>query len=416
MPDLISNIFRLKLLPLKIAYRYLVAKKSTNAINIITGISVLGISIGTAALILVLSVFNGFEDLILSLFSKFNPDVKVTVAEGKTFDADPELLARIDSLEEVVCVSRSLEEVAFFEYDRSQDFGILKGVDSLYDEITGIDSTIFEGIYRLRDGRRWLAVLGGGMRNKLSVNIDDPFEPMAVYMARQQGGMMSQPFRKRFVYPVGTFRIQQDFDNQYVLVGLGFAREILAAGQNEVSALEIRLEDGADTPAAMEKIRSIMGPGFEVKDRYQQDESFLKLMNIEKWMSFAILSLTLVLVAFNMIGALWMIVIEKKRDIAILKSMGSTDKQVKNIFLSEGFLLCMMGLGAGLALAMLLYFLQVNYGLVPIPEGFVVDAYPISMRPADVVAVAIVVFIIGMAASLPAAMRARRISALIREE
>jgi lipoprotein-releasing system permease protein len=406
----------LKLLPLKIAYRYLVAKKSTNAINIITGISVLGISIGTAALILVLSVFNGFEDLILSLFSKFNPDIKVTVAEGKTFEADTSLLARIDSLDEVAYVSRSLEEVAFFEYDRSQDFGILKGVDSLYDEITGIDSTIFEGIYRLKDGNRWLAVLGGGMRNKLAVNIDDPFEPIAVYMARQQSGMMDQPFRKRFVYPVGTFRIQQDFDNQYVLVSLRFAQEILAAGDDEVSALEIRVNEGADVRAAIEKIKAIMGPGFEVKDRYQQDESFLKLMNIEKWMSFAILSLTLVLVAFNMIGALWMIVIEKKRDIAILKSMGSTDSQVKNIFLSEGFLLCILGLGAGLALALLLYYLQINYGLVPIPEGFVVDAYPISMRPWDVVAVAFVVFLIGMAASLPAALRAQRISALIREE
>lgn len=376
----------------------------------------LGISIGTAALILVLSVFNGFEDLILSLFSKFNPDVKVTVAEGKTFEASAELLARIDSLEEVALVSRSLEEVAFFEYNRSQDFGILKGVDSLYDEITGIDSTIYEGVYRLSDGNRSLAVLGGGMRNKLSVNLEDPFEPIAVYMAKQDAGMMSQPFRKRFVYPVGAFRIQQDFDNQYILVSLRFAQEILTAAENEVSALEIKLKEGAAAGVAIQKIKTIVGPEFEVKDRYQQDESFLKLMNIEKWMSFAILSLTLVLVAFNMIGALWMIVIEKKRDIAILKSMGSTDRQVKNIFLSEGFLLCILGLGAGLALAILLYYLQINYGLVPIPEGFVVDAYPISMRPLDVVAVATVVFLIGMAASLPAALRAQRISALIREE
>ncbi len=406
----------MNLLSLKIAWRYLVAKKSTNAINIITGISVLGISIGTAALILVLSVFNGFEDLILSLFSKFNPDVKVTVAEGKTFEASAELLARIDSLEEVALVSRSLEEVAFFEYNRSQDFGILKGVDSLYDEITGIDSTIYEGVYRLSDGNRSLAVLGGGMRNKLSVNLEDPFEPIAVYMAKQDAGMMSQPFRKRFVYPVGAFRIQQDFDNQYILVSLRFAQEILTAAENEVSALEIKLKEGAAAGVAIQKIKTIVGPEFEVKDRYQQDESFLKLMNIEKWMSFAILSLTLVLVAFNMIGALWMIVIEKKRDIAILKSMGSTDRQVKNIFLSEGFLLCILGLGAGLALAILLYYLQINYGLVPIPEGFVVDAYPISMRPLDVVAVATVVFLIGMAASLPAALRAQRISALIREE
>lgn len=406
----------MNLLPLKIAGRYLVAKKSTNAINIITGISVLGICIGTAALILVLSVFNGFEDLILSLFSKFNPDIKVTVAEGKTFEADPTLLARIDSLEEVEVVSRSLEEVAFFEYDQSQDFGILKGVDSLYDEITGIDSTVFEGAYRLKDGQRSLAVLGGGMRNKLSINIDNPFEPLAVFMARQELGTIDQPFRKRFAYPVGTFRIQQDFDNQYVLVSLEFVQEILNAGKNEVSALEIKLKSDVDVDEVAQKIRTIMGPGFEVKDRYQQDEAFLKLMNIEKWMSFVILSLTLVLVAFNMIGALWMIVIEKKMDVAILKGMGSTDRQVKYIFLSEGFLLCVMGLTVGMLLAVLLYLLQINYGLVPIPEGFVVDAYPISMRPFDLVVVTIVVFCIGMMASLPAALRAQRISALIREE
>lgn len=407
----------MKLLPLRIAFRYLVAKKSTNAINIITGISVLGISIGSAALILVLSVFNGFEDLILNLFSKFNPDVKVLAVEGKTFSADPEILARIDSLDEVAYVSQSLEEVAFFEYDKSQDFGILKGVDSLYDEITGIDSTIFEGTYQLNDGPRSMAVLGGGMRNKLSVNLEDPFEPLAVYMAkREQGGMMDQPFRKRFVYPAGSFRIQQDFDNQYILVSLAFAREVLAASENEVSALEIRLKQKANSEQAIQKIKVILGPGFEVKNRYQQDESFLKLMNIEKWMSFAILCLTLVLVAFNMIGALWMIVVEKKSDIAILKSMGADNNLIKRIFLSEGFLLCLLGLGAGLVLSISLYFLQIYFGLVPIPDGFVVDAYPISMRPFDVVAVAVVVFIIGMLASLPAAWRAQRISALIREE
>lgn len=407
----------MKFLPFKVAARYLIAKKSTNAIHIITGVSVLGISIGTAALILVLSVFNGFEDLILQLFSKFNPDVKVVVFEGKTFEADSIMLKRLAGLAAVAVVSESLEEVAFFEYDRNQDFGMLKGVDSNYSLITGIDSTVFEGMYALQQGNRFSAVLGGGMRNKLSVNIEDPFEPLSIYMARKDdGGLLEQPFRKRFVYPVGSFRIQQDFDNQYVLVDIKMAREILTVSDREVSAIEIRLQQGVDQAAALQSIREIVGEGFEVKDRYQQDEAFLKLMNIEKWMSFAILCLTLVLVAFNMIGALWMLVIEKKPDIAIFKSMGATGRLVRNIFLAEGFLLSAIGLLFGVLLAFLLYYLQVTQGLVPIPDGFVINAYPISMRFWDLFAVAAVVFSIGLFASLPAAFRAMRIPALFREE
>lgn len=395
----------------------MVAKKSTNAINIITGISVLGISIGSAALILVLSVFNGFEELILSLFSKFNPDVKITIERGKTFEVDTTLLDRLAQTSGVEVVSQTLEEVAFFEYGRSQDFGILKGVDSLFHRVNGIDSMVFEGQYVLRHGTRPMAVLGGGLRSRLTVNVEDPFEPLAVYMAKaEQTGMLDQPFRKRFVYPAGSFRIQQDFDNQYILVDIDFMRELLALDSHTVSALEIKLDPAANKEATLQAIREIMGPGFEVKDRYQQDEAFLKLMNIEKWMSFAILSLTLILVAFNMVGALWMIVIEKQSDIAILKSMGATDSLVRRVFLSEGNLLCLLGFGAGLILAMVLYFMQIKWGIVPIPEGFVVRAYPISMRLMDVLAVAVVVFVIGLLASLPAAYRAARIPALIREE
>jgi len=403
-------------LSLKIACRYLFAKKSTNAINIITGISVLGISIGTAALVLVLSVFNGFEDLIMQLFGRFNPDVKITVAVGKTFTPDSTQLADIIALPGVEFASETLEEVAFFEYSESQDFGSLKGVDANYLKVTGIDSSIFEGVYGLRDEERYYAVLGGGMRNKLSVNIDDPFEPLAIFMAKRGNtGTLEQPFKKRFAYPVGTFKIQQDFDNQYILVSLDFAQELLGA-QGEVSALELKLRPGTDAGATIEDLRRIVGKDFLVKNRYQQDESFLKLMNIEKWMSFAILSLTLVLVAFNMIGSLWMIVLEKKSDIAILKSMGADGNTVRNIFLGEGFLLSLLGLGLGFLLAFALYLLQTNFGIVPIPDGFVVSSYPISMRFPDLLSVMAVVLSIGMLASVPAALRAKRIPALMREE
>jgi len=403
-------------LSLKIARRYLFAKKSTNAINIITGISVVGIAIGTAALVLVLSVFNGFEDLIIGLFSKFNPDVKVTATIGKTFEPDSLKLAQIKALPSVLLVSETLEEVAFFEYGQSQDFGIVKGVDDNYHKVSGIDSAIFQGQYRLTSGERNLAVLGGGVRNKLQVDLDDPFGLLSIYMAkREKTSGLEQPFKKRITYPTGSFKIQQDFDNQYVLVSLEFARDLIGA-YGEVSALEIKLKPGTDQKKAIGDIRTILGEGFQAKDRYQQDEAFLKLMNIEKWMSFALLSLTLVLVAFNMIGSLWMIVLEKKSDISILKSMGATNSSVRNIFLGQGFLLCLMGLFSGFVVAIVLYVLQKIFGIVPIPEGFVVDAYPISMRLIDVAAVAVVVVAIGVVASVPAAHRASQIPTLVREE
>lgn len=403
-------------LPLKIARKYLFGKRSTNAIHVITGVSVIGIGIGAAALVLVLSVFNGFEDLILGLFSRFNPDVKITATVGKTYEPDSSKIAQLEALPGVMMVSKTLEEVAFFEYRESQDFGILKGVDSEYHRVTGIDSTIFEGIYQLRGDKRNFAVLGGGMRNKLQVDVEDPFELLNVFMAKRENvGLTGQQFRKRFAYPAGSFRIQQDFDNQYILVDLEFARELIGA-YDEVSALEVRLDPASSESETIAAIQQIMGPDFEVKDRYRQDEAFLKLMNIEKWMSFAILSLTLVLVAFNLIGSLWMIVLEKKQDISILKSMGATDRTIRNIFLNEGLLLCLLGLGLGFFVAFVLYFAQKMFGIVPIPAGFVVDAYPISMRLVDLLAVMAVVLVIGLVASFPAALRAMRVPALVREE
>jgi len=405
-------------LSFKIARRYLFAKKSTNAINLITGISVLGVSIGTAALILVLSVFNGFEDLIEGLFSNFNPDVKVTAVKGKTFEPDSAALAQIRELPGVETLSLTLEEVAFFEYNDNQDFGILKGVDSNFHLVNHIDSTVLEGVYTFRHRGREAAVMGIGMRNKLKVDVTDPLTSMSVYMPkRQRVGPLEKPFRQQFIVPSGSFIIQQDFDNQYVLSSLEFARSLLAEPRS-VSALEIRLDSKYPAAETVGRISEILGEGYSVKDRYQQDEAFFKLMNIEKWMSFAILTLTLLLVAFNMIGSLWMIVLEKKPDIAILKSMGATDRMVRSVFLLEGLLLCGIGMIAGYVIAVGLYLIHINleYGLISIPQGFLVAAYPISLRAGDFVVIALTVLSIGLLASLPPAMRAQRVPAIIKEE
>jgi len=400
-------------LPLKIARRYLFAKKSTNAINIISGISVFGISVGTAALILVLSVFNGFEDLITGLFSNFNPDIKVTISEGKTFDADTVMIEKIAALPSVSIVSQTIEETAYFIYNKNESVGILKGVDDFYKDVTGIDTTLREGEYRFKDGKREMAVLGVGIRNRLSVNVGDYLSELEVYMAKRKNtGPLSKPFNKRSIYPTGTFVIQQDFDSQYILSSLSFAQNILGL-KNKIGALEIKIIDDTNPQLAAAEIRKIVGDKFTVKDRYQQDEAFFKIMNIEKWMSYAILCLTLILVAFNMIGALWMIVLDKKQDISILRSMGATRRIIRQIFLSEGILLGVLGMLLGFFFAVAFYIAQKNLGIVPIPAGFVVDAYPISIRLPDFIVVAITVLCITLIASLPAAFRAARVPAII---
>jgi len=260
-------------------------------------------------------------------------------------------------------------------------------------------------------------VLGAGMRNKLSVNVNSPISTMTVYMPTARAGSgLDKPFKTRLVYPAGTFAIQQDFDNQYILTNLEFVRELLDAPPNTVSALEFKCQPGANVKAVKAKIQEILGPDFAIKDQYEQNEAFFKVMQLEKWMGFAITSLMLVLMAFNTIGALWMIVLDKQKDISVLKSLGATDRTVRSIFLLEGLLLTMFGMLLGIGLAVGLYFAQKQYGLISIPQGFLVESYPISLRIGDFLPVISIVIGIGLLASLAPALRAERVPAFLREE
>ncbi|HNL40368.1 MAG TPA: ABC transporter permease [Saprospiraceae bacterium] len=407
-------------LSLLFARRYLFAKRSTNAINIITGISVVGVAIGTAALILVLSVFNGFEDLLSNLFGYFNPEVKVIPAKGKTFQPDSLALLDIRQLPEVAVLSETLEEIAVFEYDGSQVSGILKGVDETYPRVNDIDSTLREGEFRLQGGDRNFAVLGAGMRNKLSVNINNPLASLTIYMATDGSSsdelLPGKPFKSRIAYPAGTFAIQQEFDSEYVLTNLEFVRELLGASPRTVSALEIRCKPGANVSAVKKELRRLLGDSVVIKDRYEQNEAFFKVMRLEKWMGYAITSLMLILMAFNLVGALWMIVLDKQKDISVLKSMGADDRTVHRIFLSEGLLLTLLGLFSGVVLAIVLYAVQKTWGIVTIPQGFLVESYPIAMRAADFIPVTLTVVGIGLLASLAPAARAVRVPSFLREE
>ncbi len=407
-------------LPFKIARRYLFAKKSTNAINIISGISVFGITVGAAALVIILSVFNGFGELLSSLFDRFNPDVKITAVEGKVFTPDALKISQLRALEDVDYISETLEENAMFEYEKNTDFGVIKGVDEWFDEVTSMDTMVRRGRYALRENGRNYAILGLGMEQKLSVSMSDLVSAINVYMPKRKASnsFMEQPFKKRIINFGGTFLVQQsDYDEQYVIVPLDFARDLLSY-KNEVSTLELKLNPGADPKTAMADIRSIMGDKFEVKDRYEQNAAFFKIMNIEKWIAYVILSFTLILVAFNMVGSLWMLVIDKKQDIAILKSMGATAKMIRNIFLSEGLLLSLLGVGIGFAIAILACLAQQYFGFITLQGGdaFLIEAYPVKMQLWDFIVVFITVVAIGTLAALLPAVRASRIQSIIRGE
>lgn len=408
----------------KMAWRYLFAQKSTNAINIITLIAGFGVAIGAAALLLLLSVFNGFEDLFLGMFNNLNPDVRIEAAEGKTFEVDDEMLAGIYAIEGVELVSETLQETAIFSYDRKQSAAHVKGVDKNYAGITGIDSLVKDGAYDLvvpASSSIGGAVVGNQLSIVLGIDPLNKYERLTIFMLRPKprGSTLlttgrTNYLRKEF-QPTGIIRSQEAFENQAVLIDLKRARELLSVSDSTVSALELKLKPDSNNRAVYRALEDYLGPGYVVKNRYQQENSILKLMQIEKWVGFAIVSLMMILISFNLVGALWMIVLEKKRDIAILRSLGMTAKGVSSVFLRVGLLLCGIGLMTGFLLASLLFLLQKTFGLISLP-GALTEAYPISFRWYDFPVVALTVLGIGLIASLLPAQRAGKISAVTAEE
>ncbi|MBK8502731.1 MAG: ABC transporter permease [Saprospiraceae bacterium] len=398
-----------------VASRYLFSSKGTHFINIISGVTILGLTMGTAALILVLSVFNGFEELIASMINQFNPELKIIPATGKYFDENDALIAKIKTIDGVAEVSKTIEETVAFEYQNINNAGTLKGVDDAFRKVTSIDSTIIDGSYELHDDQFDYAVLGSGMARNLSVDVLNVFESLSVHMIDRKAAVTSlDPFRTRLIKPIGVFSVQQDIDNEMVIVPLDFAQSLLAR-QGQLSSLGIRLSDDADPDLVQTHLAAILDHGLLVKNRYQQDEEFLKLMNIEKWMAFLIACLMILLIAFNLIGCLWMIILDKKNDIAILRAMGSTGMMIRQIFMRLGLLFTSTGLIMGILLAVFLYVLQKQFGIITIPQGFVVDTYPIKMKGFDILIVALSVFLIGSLASLPAAIRASKLSETVRD-
>jgi len=383
-----------------IARRYLFSKKSTNAINIISGISMLGVLVGSAALILILSVFNGFETLIVSMYSSFTPELKVLPAKGKTFDPATLHLDSLRKLPGIYSVAEVLEEKVLLRYGKAQFIGTVKGVSDDFLKSPYLDSTLQIGSFALKENGENLAVIGASVQISLGINIKDQSALLQVYSPRHNAASSFNPmdeFVVRNIAPSGVFSVQQDFDD-IVITPIAFTRDLLDEPQ-KVSYIEINLQDKANTDQIQRQLQERFGKNFVIKNRYQQNTSLYKLLNSEKWAIFLILTFVLIIAIFNIIGSLTMLVIDKRKDIAILTSLGADKKLVQQIFFYEGLLItvvgCVIGMAAGLAFALL----QQKFGFISMGGTTMVQAYPVTLKPSDFLLVFITVTGISVIAS-----------------
>jgi ABC-type lipoprotein release transport system permease subunit len=389
--------------PFYIAKRYLIAKKSHNIINIISIISVVGVMVGTGALIIVLSVFNGFEGLVLGLFNSFNPDLKVEVIQGKTFTLTAEQSEKIKQVPGVAFVVEIVEENALARFGEKQSIVMMKGVGDGFTEMTPLDDFMLNGHYSLGSENKPAAVIGAGVAYYLSIYPEEFAVPMSLYLPKRTRktltGTPEQSFNSRPVHVAGVFTIQQEFDMSYVIVPISLARELLEY-EHEVTSIDIGLTGPSALAVGKQQIAEILGPGFQVKDRYQQQATLYRVMKSEKWAVFFILAMILVIAAFNMIGSLSMLIVDKKKDIAVLWSLGAGKSQIRRIFFTEGMMISLAGGLLGLLLGGLLALLQQEFGLLRLGGGegtYIVDAYPVKVQLLDFIYVLITVIVIGAA-------------------
>ncbi len=386
---------------LYIALRYLVSRKKQHVINIISGIAVTGVTIGTAALIIILSVLNGFEEVTHSFLSAFDPQVKITPALGKSFSVNDSLFINIKQIPEIETFSVTYEENAILEYEKRHHIATVKGVDENFSVMTGIDTMLIDGEFVLQTDEYDFAVMGGLVANALGFQINF-VNPVRMYVPRkdrkQRLGMAT--FNQAYIFPSGIFAIQNELDAKYVLVPLRFARQLFQDNEG-VTAVEIKLKEGADEEDVIEMIKAVLGDRFEVKNRLQQHDLIYRTLRTEKWAVFLILAFIMAIASLNIISSLSMLIIDKKADIEVLKSMGAETKVLKTIFLLEGWLISFVGALAGVAIGTFACWLQQRYGLVTFPGSgnFMFDAYPVKIMFFDTLAVVAIVFAIGFLAS-----------------
>lgn len=388
--------------PFYIARRYLFSKKSHNAINVISTISVCGVALATLALVCTLSVFNGFQDLVETFFTAFDPQLKITATHGKVFDGQDSRVLQLKKLPEVEVYSESLEDNVMVQYQGRQAMAVIKGVEDNFDQLTPIDSILFgRGDLLLHDevvdyaipGIQLLSTLGSGIRFLDPLEIYAPRRGAKVNMANPSTGFVTgNLFSSGLVFAVN----QEKYDASYILTSMDFARKLFQY-TTEVSAVNLKLKDGASTDAVKKRIQLLLGDDFRVQDRYEQQADTFRIMEIEKLISYLFLTFILMIACFNVIGSLSMLIIDKRDDVVTLRNLGASDKQIVHIFLFEGRMISLFGALAGVILGLLLCWLQQEYGLISLGDSgsFVVDAYPVSVHASDVIIVFVTVLLVG---------------------
>ena len=389
--------------PFFIARRYLFSKKSTHVINVISSISVIGVAVATMALVIVLSVFNGFHDLVASLFTSFDPQLKVVPVEGKTAPSDDPILTQIRLLPEVDVATETVEDQALAIYDGKQAMVKIKGVDDNFAELSHITDILYgDGSFSLHAANLEYGILGIRLAQTLGIGAQwDGY--LKIYAPQKEGQLdLSNP-GEGFVAdslnsPGVLFSVRQSkYDKNYIVTSIAFARNLFGQ-QGMLSDLEIRLKEGSDLNAVKAEMQKIAGTKYKVLDRFEQQEDTFKIMSIEKLMAYIFLTFILVVACFNIIGSLSMLIIDKKNDVVTLPNLGANDKQITRVFLFEGRMIAVIGAVIGIGLGLLLCLLQQQYGFVRLGESegsFIVDAYPVSVHYTDVAIIFVTVIAVG---------------------
>ncbi|WP_026367106.1 FtsX-like permease family protein [Bacteroides sp. 14(A)] len=390
-------------LPFYIARRYLFSKKKHNAINIISGISVCGVALATLALVCTLSVFNGFQDMVAGFFTAFDPELKITIREGKVFEPQGAAFQEVRSLPEIAVWTETLEENAMVQYKDRQAMAIIKGVEDNFEELTSIDSLLYgAGEFILHDSIVDYGVLGVELISELGTGLQF-VDPLQVYAPKRNVRVnMANPsasFNRDYLFSPGVVFVvnQQKYDARYILTSLSFARNLFNY-DTEVSAVELKLKPGTDVTAVQRKIARILGDEFVVLDRYEQQADVFRIMEIEKFISYLFLTFILAIACFNVIGSLSMLILDKREDVETLRNLGADDRLIARIFLFEGRLISLFGALSGIVLGLLLCYIQQRFGIISLGGGngsFIVDAYPVSVHVTDVVLIFITVITVG---------------------
>ena len=377
---------------LRFAWRYFKGKKSANAINIIAWVTTGVIAFATCCQILVLSVFNGFEGLVKSLYGTFYADIRVLPSKGKIFEMDAASIKKLQRFPMVKFVSMIVEEKALLQNGDYQSTVILKGVDKNYTSVTGVSQKIREGEFDLGDIDHPKIVMGTGIQNAAGIIMNEAFPPEPVTVILPKYRVVSNDLLESLsegnVTTSGIFAIQQDFDNQYAIAGIDFMKQQMALSPDQYNSVEIKLVPGIKLEEAQTQLQQLLGEKFQVQTRYQQNMSLYTTMRMEKWAIYAVLTLILIIAAFNMISSLTMLVLEKRKDIFVLQSMGADKSLVRRIFLSEGLILGIAGAGIGITVAAIICLLQLKFQIIKLKGGsFLIDYFPVKMYATDFILV-----------------------------